>query len=278
MQPIEIPAIEIAAIEIAATDPAFAAALAAAGLPADDIGEPGRRFFAFHDANGAVVGYGGVELPGDAVALLRSLVVAEGLRGRGFGQRIVRWLLDWLAVRGVDDVWMLTTTAMGLGERCGFRRIDRSAAPATVKNTRQFASLCPTTAILMRRQGENTMKKLEVYDPAMCCSTGVCGPDVDPALVAFAADLKWAAEQGVVVQRYNLGQEPQAFAANPAVVKEMEAGMDRLPIIAIDGHVVSTGVYLSRDQLAAKLALDGAQPKTAAAAAGSCCAPKSGCC
>lgn len=121
------------------------------------------------------------------------------------------------------------------------------------------------------------MKKLEVYDPAMCCSTGVCGPEVDPALVAFAADLKWAAEQGVVVQRYNLGQEPQAFAANPAVVREMEAGMDRLPIIAIDGHVVSTGVYLSRDQLAAKLALDAAQPKTAAAS-GSCCAPKSGCC
>lgn len=52
------------------------------------------------------------------------------------------------------------------------------------------------------------MTKLEVYDPAMCCSTGVCGPDVDPALVAFAADLKWVAEQGVEVQRYNLGTEP----------------------------------------------------------------------
>ena len=57
------------------------------------------------------------------------------------------------------------------------------------------------------------MKKLEVYDPAMCCSTGVCGPEVDPVLVTFAADLKWVAEQGVIVQRFNLGQEPQAFAA-----------------------------------------------------------------
>lgn len=112
--------------------------------------------------------------------------------------------------------------------------------------------------------------KLEVYDPAMCCSSGVCGPDVDPALVAFAADLKWLAEQGVEVRRYNLGQEPQAFAANPAVVKEMEAGIDRLPVLVLDGRVIATGAYLSRDQIARKLGI-------AAAPATSCC-PGSGCC
>ena len=120
------------------------------------------------------------------------------------------------------------------------------------------------------------MKKLEIYDPAMCCSTGVCGPEVDPVLVTFAADLKWVADQGVTVRRYNLGQEPQAFAANPAVVTEMEAGMDRLPIIVVDGQIVSTGIHLSRDQLARKLGLTttGEPPR----AAGSCCSPKSGCC
>ena len=99
------------------------------------------------------------------------------------------------------------------------------------------------------------MKKLEVFDPAMCCSTGVCGVDVDPVLAQFAADLKWVEEQGVAVARHNLGQEPQAFAANPAVIKEMEAGMDRLPILTVDGHVVSTGIYLTRPQLAQKLGL-----------------------
>ncbi|MDR3438421.1 arsenite efflux transporter metallochaperone ArsD [Telmatospirillum sp.] len=120
------------------------------------------------------------------------------------------------------------------------------------------------------------MKKLEVYDPAMCCSTGVCGPEVDPVLVTFAADLKWLAEQGVTVQRHNLGQEPQAFAANPTVVKEMEAGMDRLPIIVLDGQIIATGVYLSRDQLTQKLGLAaGAAPREKAS---SCCSPKSGCC
>lgn len=99
------------------------------------------------------------------------------------------------------------------------------------------------------------MKKLEVFDPAMCCSTGVCGVDVDPVLTQFAADLKWVEEHSITVERHNLGQEPQAFAANQAVVKEMEAGMDRLPILAVDGHIVSTGMYPSRAQLAQKLGI-----------------------
>ncbi len=99
------------------------------------------------------------------------------------------------------------------------------------------------------------MKSIEVFDPAMCCSTGVCGVDIDPVLAQFAADLKWAEAQGVAVARHNLGQEPAAFAANAMVVKEMEAGMERLPIILVDGHIVSTGMYPSRAQLAQKLGI-----------------------
>ncbi|MBC7907218.1 MAG: arsenite efflux transporter metallochaperone ArsD [Rhodospirillaceae bacterium] len=99
------------------------------------------------------------------------------------------------------------------------------------------------------------MKKLEIFDPAMCCSTGVCGPEVDPMLVQFAADLKWVAEQGVTVQRYNLGQEPQAFAANADVVKQLEMGMERLPVVLVDGEIVAAGIYLTRDQLVHKLGL-----------------------
>ena len=123
------------------------------------------------------------------------------------------------------------------------------------------------------------MTKLEIYDPAMCCSTGVCGVDVDPALVQFAADLQWVAEQGVDVKRYNLGQEPQAFAANAAVLKEMDAGIDRLPIICVDGTIVATGAYLSRSQLAQKLGVKLASAdKPHIRIGGSCCNPKSGCC
>lgn len=123
------------------------------------------------------------------------------------------------------------------------------------------------------------MKKLEVFDPAMCCSTGVCGVEVDPTLAQFAADLQWVEAHGVSVERHNLSQAPQAFAGNPAVVKEMEAGMDRLPILAVDGHIVSTGIYPSRQQLAQKLgiALDSADKPHIKVGSG-CCTPKSGCC
>ncbi len=123
------------------------------------------------------------------------------------------------------------------------------------------------------------MKKLEVFDPAMCCSTGVCGVDVDPVLAQFAADLKWLEEHGVTVSRHNLGQEPQAFAANPAIVKEMEAGMDRLPVLTLDGHIISTGLYPSRQQLAQKLGVAlRTEEKPHIRIGTACCDPKSGCC
>jgi len=122
------------------------------------------------------------------------------------------------------------------------------------------------------------MKKLEIFEPAMCCSTGVCGVDVDPVLVQFNADLQWAGEQGVAVQRYNLSQEPQAFAANPAVIKEMEAGMERLPIVVVDGQISSTGMYPTRAQLAQKLGLASDKPRIKVSAGGASCNPKSGCC
>lgn len=122
------------------------------------------------------------------------------------------------------------------------------------------------------------MKKLEIYEPAMCCSTGVCGVDVDPVLAQFAADLEWLSEQDVQVFRYNLSQAPGVFASNPVIVKEMEAGMDRLPILVVDGHVVSTGIYPSREQLASKLEVGTSPVATPTEAAGSCCKPGSGCC
>jgi hypothetical protein len=127
------------------------------------------------------------------------------------------------------------------------------------------------------------MKKLEIYDPAMCCSTGVCGVEVDPVLVQFNADLQWLTTQGVEVSRHNLSQEPQAFAANPAVLKEMEAGMERLPLTLVDGRVVATGAYLSRAQLAQRLGLAPVVAQTAAdplrvQVGSGCCKPGSGCC
>ena len=59
------------------------------------------------------------------------------------------------------------------------------------------------------------MKPIEIFDPAMCCNTGVCGPSVDPELARFAGDLSFLKENGASVRRYNLSQEAMAFAKTP---------------------------------------------------------------
>lgn len=95
------------------------------------------------------------------------------------------------------------------------------------------------------------MTKLEVFDPPMCCSSGVCGPAVDPTLVRFSADFHWLAGQGVHVERYSLSQEPQAFLSNPAVKAALnQEGKTCLPLILVNGAIVCKGRYPSRNELA----------------------------
>lgn len=94
------------------------------------------------------------------------------------------------------------------------------------------------------------MPKVQVFDPAMCCPTGVCGPEVDPALVRFAADLEWLKSNGVEVERFNLSQEPAAFVANAEVAAAMRARDDALPLIVVDGKIVSQASYPGRGALA----------------------------
>jgi hypothetical protein len=92
---------------------------------------------------------------------------------------------------------------------------------------------------------------LRVYDPAMCCSTGVCGPSVDAQLVRFAADLDWLTGQGVQVERFNLAQQPAAFVASAAVKQALtERGEAALPVVLAGDAVMSIGSYPSRAQLA----------------------------
>ncbi len=96
------------------------------------------------------------------------------------------------------------------------------------------------------------MTAVRVFDPAMCCSTGICGPSVDPKLIRFAADLEWLASQGVAVERFNLSQQPAAFADDAAVKSALETkGEAGLPLVKVDGEVKSIGTYPSRDELAA---------------------------
>ncbi len=95
------------------------------------------------------------------------------------------------------------------------------------------------------------MPKLEVFDPPMCCSTGVCGPSVDPTLVRFAADLEWLKGKGIQIERCNLAQDPGAFIHHPVLKKTLHSqGMKCLPLLVLDGRVIASGGYPTRQQLA----------------------------
>jgi hypothetical protein len=101
------------------------------------------------------------------------------------------------------------------------------------------------------------MSKIEIYDPPMCCPTGVCGPDVDPKLVQFAADIEWLRSKGVEVERYNLAQQPDKFVDCKSVTDAMAlAGELCLPLILANGEIVSRNAYPVRADLAKLAGVD----------------------
>jgi Arsenical resistance operon protein ArsD len=105
------------------------------------------------------------------------------------------------------------------------------------------------------------MPAIHVFEPALCCNTGVCGPDVDQALVNFTADLNRLKELGADVQRHNLANDPSAFAGSDTVRAFLQvAGSDGLPLTLVDGLTVMTGVYPGREQLMRYAGL-GAEPQ-----------------
>lgn len=95
------------------------------------------------------------------------------------------------------------------------------------------------------------MASIRVFEPALCCNTGVCGEDVDQSLVNFTADLDSLKREGVDITRHNLASDPTAFVENPAVMGFLKvAGSEGLPLVLVDGVTVFTGSYPTREMLA----------------------------
>ena len=116
-----------------------------------------------------------------------------------------------------------------------------------------------------------TTQIVQVFDPAMCCSIGVCGPDVDPKLVAFTADMEWLKSQGVAVQRYSLSQSPAAFVENELVRTTLiDKSEKALPLMVVNGKVVVVGRYPDRQELVGLLKLK-ASKASASKKSGDCC-------
>jgi len=116
------------------------------------------------------------------------------------------------------------------------------------------------------------MASIQVFDPALCCSTGVCGVEVDQHLVSFSADVDWAKQNGAQVERFNLAQQPLAFAENTIVKGFLQrSGQEALPLILVDGEVALAGRYPNRVELARWAGIAPVAPEPEAAKAGACC-------
>lgn len=99
--------------------------------------------------------------------------------------------------------------------------------------------------------------KIEIFDPALCCPTGVCGPDVDPELTRIARDVATLQNKGFDVVRYNLAQDAKSYVQNRDISMLLEAeGVDGLPATAVNGKVLKTHNYPTRTELAAWLEID----------------------
>jgi hypothetical protein len=96
----------------------------------------------------------------------------------------------------------------------------------------------------------SSMNQIEIYDPAMCCSTGVCGPGVDSELVRVSADVESLKKQGIEIKRFNLAQDLEAFASNEIVKLFLQQkGPDALPVTLLNGAILKESTYPTTSEL-----------------------------
>ena len=114
--------------------------------------------------------------------------------------------------------------------------------------------------------------QVRVFDPAMCCSTGICGSSIDPVLARFSADLDWLRSREVSVERFNLAQQPAAFVEQASVKQALaDKGEAALPLVMVNGAVKSAGMYPTRAQLAEWAGLPTPAADAVATSTGGCC-------
>jgi amino-acid N-acetyltransferase len=124
--------------------------LSESDLPLDGVKE-NLSGFVVAEEGGRIIGAVGLEKFG-SVALLRSAVVAEGHRGGGVGRRLVERILQFAENDGIEELFLLTTTAERYFPQFGFARTTRSAVPPSVKASAEFQGACPDTALVMSRR------------------------------------------------------------------------------------------------------------------------------
>jgi len=117
-------------------------------LPTEDI-NPGTQLFVIEEKDN-VVGTVAVEYNFNE-ALLRSLSVSEEKRNAGIGLILVQFIEDYVQKQGVRSIYLLTTTAENFFLKRGYQKIDRSAVPDFIKNTKEYSVLCSSSSALMQK-------------------------------------------------------------------------------------------------------------------------------
>jgi len=141
---------ELPPIQPCSDHPAVRALLAAAGLPVADLTAARLDGFWGCGESPDLTGVVGLEIYG-TVALLRSLAVAPAWRGRGLGAALLAHAERAARRRGIAALYLLTTTAEAFFTRRGYVRLPREAAPPVLRQTPEFAALCPASAACLRK-------------------------------------------------------------------------------------------------------------------------------
>lgn len=126
---------------------AFRSLLKASNLPADDLNFKRDLLVGYYEGD-ELVGTGGLEVHGN-YALLRSLSVKFGIRGKAVGTTITEFLLKEAKKKKIKAVYLLTETAKGFFQKRGFKDVPRTEVPEEVKKSSEFSHVCPTTAAVM---------------------------------------------------------------------------------------------------------------------------------
>lgn len=108
------------------------------------------------EQNEQLVGVVGIELHGNS-GLLRSLAIAESERGNGLGVLLLKHAEEAAQIMGVKELFLLTTTAADFFSRMGYELADRTSAPESIAQSKQFAGICPASASFMRKQLANSI-------------------------------------------------------------------------------------------------------------------------
>lgn len=123
------------------------------------------------------------------------------------------------------------------------------------------------------------MKKMIIFEPAMCCSTGVCGPSVNKELLGLSTFINTLKNKGVVIERYNLSSNPQIFVDNKEINEILNTkGVENLPVTMVEGVIVKEGGYLTNVEICELLELPLSYLKVEIKKPNKGCGCKDGCC